>query len=88
MVEVMSYETRPLRETLPSRFRARRRWAHRSTVPCRLSTLVAVVLLALGVHLAIRTVAALYRVIDLWYIHRVLLSLFVIRYPPLRRRGG
>lgn len=29
--------------------------------------LLAVVLFGLGVHLALRTVAALYRIIDLWY---------------------
>lgn len=32
-----------------------------------MTTLIAIVLLALGVHLALRTVAALYRAIDLWY---------------------
>jgi len=30
-------------------------------------TLIAIALFALGVHLALRTVAALYRIIDLWY---------------------
>ncbi len=32
-----------------------------------MSAFVAVLLFALGVHLAIRTIAALYRILDLWY---------------------
>lgn len=35
-----------------------------------MTTLVPIALFALGVHLALRTVAALYRMIDLWYTMR------------------
>jgi hypothetical protein len=41
------------------------------------SGLLAVSVFALGVHLAIRTVAALYRVVDLWYARRTAYPLIV-----------